>query len=501
MFGILQREFTNLPMVVGQSGEFKPYHLLIFSETIVFLENKTLQDETKETNWLGMKRRKIGQKIIEKRYSCCFELKDIHTITSKYIKPTGHVVEAKTFTELKLDKDKSFKIKVGSPDEATELVAQLKSFTEEAKKLQDIQHSLFHKGHDFERYRATELRFGDNIKTRCGACGDLMLGLLFTGVRCKTCQKIFHFDCFSNEEKEEDIECGDPIDLLIKKKDNLKLNDFNVGAMNKEKCLAQIWEKEEGTFLLRYSREKEKYELIVKSCKEEQNKSNILISLLKCVEIHGEPYFYIEKGTSAKSPLALIQKCRRSHQLFIPFNLSGSDEEDENEENQILNTDGDENIQLTYFFGDITRIEAEHKLIEKDKGTFLLRTDGDTFKVSWKTFNDAMRHVIIGEENGMFSILPQHSFPSIDSLLMFHRSLDRGHRMALGNPLANSGLTEYETNDKIEKHKEKELIAGKTNQSSDLTNLVDEVRSLKSAVALLLDKVQEIDIKITKLEQ
>ena len=122
----------------------------------------------------------------------------------------------------------------------------------------------------------------------------------------------------------------------------------------------------------------------------------------------------------------------------------------------------------------------------------------------------------------MFSILPQHSFPSVDSLLMFHRSLDRDHRMALGSPLANSGLTEYEPNDTFEEHKEVELFAGNTKQGSDLKTLVDEirslkfellasntaqspdlktvvddVRSLKSAVALLLDKVQEIDRKIT----
>ena len=59
---------------------------------------------------------------------------------------------------------------------------------------------------------------------------------------------------------------------------------------------------------------------------------------------------------------------------------------------------------LSYFFGDISSFEAGNKLREENvRGSFLLRKNGDDFKLSWLTFKGNLMHGVIHQNNGKFS--------------------------------------------------------------------------------------------------
>ena len=161
----------------------------------------------------------------------------------------------------------------------------------------------------------------ENIKVRCGACDKLLEGLLFTAVRCKTCEKYYHKECFSIAKPEADPDDPDdkfepPEDHLIEKLNDLRLEDVDLGEIKRNVIISKLRKRRPGTFLLRYSKEREKYMLSVKNVDEDKSK-NITQHVIKTVEINGKTNYYIEKGTVAPTLLELIQKHRRSHFLYL----------------------------------------------------------------------------------------------------------------------------------------------------------------------------------------
>ena len=64
----------------------------------------------------------------------------------------------------------------------------------------------------------------------------------------------------------------------------------------------------------------------------------------------------------------------------------------------------DEYEDLGYYFGDITRNEAERKLSEENTpGSFLLRENDDIVKLSWITFSGKMMHARLYHENSIYN--------------------------------------------------------------------------------------------------
>ena len=70
----------------------------------------------------------------------------------------------------------------------------------------------------------------------------MMQGLFFTGVKCKTCQEIYHRGCFSLQKDatlqsdEENEETEDPEYFLLVKRDNLELADFYVEGVDEKQA-------------------------------------------------------------------------------------------------------------------------------------------------------------------------------------------------------------------------------------------------------------------------
>ena len=88
-----------------------------------------------------------------------------------------------------------------------------------------------------------------------------------------------------------------------------------------------------------------------------------------------------------------------------------------------------------YFWGDITAAEAVEKLKTEKPGTFLLRKNGNQFKLSWKDFDSKLKHSHVKEAGGGYSLTSQRVFPTLHALTSFYQT--QTGKNALGDPLMN----------------------------------------------------------------
>ena len=333
-----------------------------------------------------------------------------------------------------------------------------------------------HEQHECQKYRATGTL--EESTVRCGECDQMMQGLFFTGIECKTCFQIFHKDCFSlqkdanlpfEEEEEEDIE--DPEYGLLIKRDTLELKDFSLEGVDEEKAKELMISRKYGAFLMIDGPNGKM--LIIK----EHGCENLKRFDIKTVNIHGEDLYFIGQGTSATSILDLVQKVRRTYKLYCPINEP--DEPDSDDENtptshfrQVDSSDEeeekpDDESHNAYFWGDITSQEAEDKLKNQHPGTFLLRKNGDIFKLSWISFGGKRNlHAHIKQEVGCF-ILGSQRFRTICELVAFHQSLPHNFKNCLGGPLY---APEYDQN-KTEEEKDLERDVSRRKERSEPTYL------------------------------
>ena len=94
-------------------------------------------------------------------------------------------------------------------------------------------------------------------------------------------------------------------------------------------------------------------------------------------------------------------------------------------------------LSLGYFFGDISSLEAGEKLKEKNiPRSFLLRKNGNDYKLSWLTFDGALKHTHIQQNRGKFSLQTiEKQFASIEKMVKHCQKLDQRNKMSLGTPL------------------------------------------------------------------
>jgi len=437
-FGVLKRELNNVKMSTGNI-EDQPFHLLIFNDYIVALENVTKEVLTKQLDFFGIP---IRKKVIEKKYLKCFKIREFGWIRTKEV---GRVteVQANAVTEAKTDKEKSFTLKFDNADEANQLETEMKGYLEAAHA--KIYYGSQHQGHSCEKFRANG-HFEENISVRCGCCNELLQGLLYEAVKCMTCDKFYHCHCFSAEISNQEELYDDPIDFLIQKKEDLDIKDFDIGEAKRGTVVSKLRGKPHGTFLLRFKAETGNNMLAVKNSEEDKGR-NITNLIIKELDIHDKQHFYIEKGTTAPTLLELVQKHRRSHQLFVPINTCTSekmeDKEDEDDDDEEEEVDGGEIDEILaqahnrYFYGDITSAEAGQELKGQEPGTYLVRQNDNTFKLSWLTFHSRLMHAVIKFEREKYFLITRKKFSTIEELMRYYTSLDRGDKMALGSPKVN----------------------------------------------------------------
>merc|ERR1711962_491280 len=195
---------------------------------------------------------------------------------------------------------------------------------------------------------------------------------------------------------------------------------------------------------------------------------------IKTEKVQGEDLFFTGPGISGKSILGLVQKVRRVHKLYCPINepddKDDSDDEDRPEKASGEESDEDDDEEKldreshnAYFWGDITSEEAEKKLENNHPGTFLLRQNGDLFKLSWISFNNRNYHAHITEQLGFFA-LGNRRFRTLCELVTFHQNQPHNFKNALGGPLINP---KYEEN-KTEEEKDLERNDSRNRKLSSL---------------------------------
>ena len=431
-FGILKKTLDSILFTTGHGGHLDPnklteHDLLIFDEYIVALELEFKDEYTKQSLFRAPQRVKGTEKM--RRYEGgCFRLKKIDTITTQRVGDQS-LLWAKKFHNAQLVPEDSFVISLSSSADVMDLERELKLLWDTSKK--EIYKGSDHKGHKCFKYRSQGIL--RDCRARCGDCKQLLQGLLASGVRCEDCNKIFHRHCFSAEKNykpELPDYIKDPIYHLFRKIDNLQMSDFHLEESNYEEVKERLNKRSEGTFVLAPSGDG-------KALMRIDDDDKVKAHEIQTIQINGEDLFYIEKGTSASTILGLVKKHRKSHHLFVPINCES--EEDSDNDSVELDSDNEgpsTDAHQAYFWGDISAAEAAEKLQGQQPGTFLIRKNGGTFKLSWIDSNSKMKHShITKDSNGRYSWTQQRTFPTLHELTSFYQG--QTGRNSLGSPLKN----------------------------------------------------------------
>ena len=436
-FGVLVKEVNNVDFSMGSRGEnFKSVDLLITDECVIVLELKARFEEVRR-RFGKVKKVMLPEK--DRIFAKCFQIIDFDQIAIR--DPGEHLtLWIKRFKNMKPDEAKSFVLKLPR-DLAFDIERELRMHHK--RNTAKVQEGSNHLGHSYKEYRGR----GDLTESglRCGECQRLMQGLLFFGIKCKTCNAIFHNECFSANkseplsEDEEDEDVPDPLYNIIQKRFGLQLEDFFVPGADQAKAQELLSKRKLGAFLM-ISIGTVKW-LIV-------NKKDQLGSYeIKTVKVHGDILYYIEKGTSAKSVVDLVSKHRRTHLLLTPIRLKDliegddetdqEDEEEDDESDKEITDDGLEDsveAHSSFFWGSITASEADQKLRDAPAGTFLLRKKEDEFRLSWKSYGLKQNHAVIKNVSGGFQMM-KVTFKSLDLLVAHFQKCDKSSSLAIGSPL------------------------------------------------------------------
>ena len=448
-FGVLVKEVNDVDCSMGSRGEnFKKVDLLITDECVIVMDLKARFEHKRSRMFGTVKKVLLPEKA--RVFTKCFQIIDFDQITIRDPGGSNLTLWIRRIKDLRPDEAKSFVLKLPR-DLAFEIEQELRMYHK--RNAAKVQEGSNHLGHSYNEYRGR----GDLTECglRCGECQQLMHGLLFFGIKCETCNGIFHKECFSanksadpHSEDEEDEDVEEPLYNIIQKRFGLELEDFFVPGADQAKAQELLSKRKLGAFLM-ISTGPVKW-LIV-------NKKDRLGSYeIKMVKVHGEALYYMEKGTSAKSVVDLVSKHRRTHLLLTPIRLKDliedddetdqeGDEEDD-ESGQEMTADGVEDsveAHSSYFWGNITAPEAEQLLRDVPPGTFLLRKKEDEFRISWKSFGLELNHAVIKTVSGGFQMM-KVTFKSLDLLMAHFQKYDRSSGRSLGSPLLREADSDKE---------------------------------------------------------
>eukprot|EP00092_Neocalanus_flemingeri_P031490 GFUD01034200.1.p1 GENE.GFUD01034200.1~~GFUD01034200.1.p1 ORF type:complete len:783 (-),score=145.03 GFUD01034200.1:63-2114(-) len=328
----------------------------------------------------------------------------------------------------------------------------------------EIERGSDHEDHDCMVFKDEIEDSSESMQhSSCKDCGKLFLGKLQTGIKCNTCNALFHKECFAiNKEDdygEQEEEFDDPEDLLIVKTDSMQ--DFYLGPMDRNKAKKMLQPKRRGTFLVRLS--KGRYVISKKLHRNDSSTKEYDCLVVQPVTLDNTEWFYLEKGFAFKDIYDLINEHRKSHFLYFPINTPESAFNDRNSSTESLQTKAEEpsaaqNIPIltveeptdaVFLHGageDISKEEAEERLKNKRQGTFLVRHSKGAYKISLVLSNGIVKHIVIHESEGSFSLTNQKKFQSLTDLVQNYMNVTPDHKYLLGQPLENPNLVNNDSN-------------------------------------------------------
>eukprot|EP00092_Neocalanus_flemingeri_P013360 GFUD01014404.1.p1 GENE.GFUD01014404.1~~GFUD01014404.1.p1 ORF type:complete len:1194 (+),score=272.25 GFUD01014404.1:67-3648(+) len=454
-FGVLNFEVDEVEMKLVSEDKYRPFQLLCFDHFIVASE---LYNEEHFEGLTLMGNLKVSYSKI-KRFFKIFKMKDFHEIRRADTK-THITLHLKSFDGIHMDNQKSITLKFPIKKEKQAMILYDQFEELRMKADQKIDSGTAHNLHECELYRKEVIENVDEeVHQKCADCGEFLLGKLQTGIKCITCNGVFHEECFKSDKEtiygEESLD--HPEDLLIIPVD--LISDYDMGTASKAVAEDLLADKPMGTFLLRYSQRKGQYvisrKLHLNDPGTRPNTNVFAHHLINQQEIYGTMYYWMEHGEGRTTVFEVVENHRKSHRLYIPINnseaedatqimeLVGNNEPAYTESrpvSRMLNTDFHHQTPFNdYHHGDMKKEEAEKILKNEPEGKFILRNN-DGYRISRVPCSNGsrIRHFIIHTDKvGQFSVSKLKKFWTIEDLIENYQNMDEKHKYWLGEPFLN----------------------------------------------------------------
>ena len=112
-----------------------------------------------------------------------------------------------------------------------------------------------HAGHEWTQYRKEVKDEDYSEHEKCGYCNTFLLGKLQSGIKCKTCDQVYHEDCFTTdlENLATDISVMSDLSLAEAIVPIQSQDEFDLGGISREESETRLADRKPGSFLLRNS--------------------------------------------------------------------------------------------------------------------------------------------------------------------------------------------------------------------------------------------------------
>ena len=239
----------------------------------------------------------------------------------------------------------------------------------------------------------------------CGECRDFLLGRLQAGIKCITCNTVYHEACIqTSNEQERSVRRENTI-----QSDIISEEDFYLGELTRPEANEKLRNKEDGTFFVRFSKNHLRYIL---SRKGGEKGGDFAHFTIQQEEVQGTVYYWLKQGKADPSLLQVVKAHRQSHKLKFPFSeglqfhqelRAGEPKEEdpydmletEQQEAEISAEDEaneeQERSWEEYSHGQMGKEEAERLLEGKKEGAFLIRINNNGYRLSRVPRNNGSR--------------------------------------------------------------------------------------------------------------
>ena len=451
-FGVLKFNVDEVEMKLVVEDRYRIFQLMCFDQYIVASELYT-QEHFEGLTLLGNSKSTYTQ---IKRFFKYFKMEEIHEIRKADTK-THKTIHLISYKEYHVDNQNSFILKFPAKKDKQAKILYDRLEEMRMKMEQHVEKGTSHDGHECKLYRKeVQENQAEEEHQKCADCDYYLFGKLQMGVKCYTCNGIYHEECFKSDKEEVNEEnLDDPEDILILNIDSQ--SDFDMGTCSKDAAEDLLNDKVKGTFLLRYSKKKDSYVISRKLHLNEPGTRRETTSYAHHVideEVsHGIKYYWLEYGQGYKTILELVEHHRKTHCLYTPINSAPSEYETENtiivqrpsfhdEQYQPLTRiEAQKQTPFTdYLHGDMVREEAGNFLENQPEGTFIIRRNDGGYRISRVPSSNGsrLRHFVIHtNRDGQYSLSKKKYFNTIEDMVENYQHVDKSNQYWLGEPKLN----------------------------------------------------------------
>ena len=310
----------------------------------------------------------------------------------------------------------------------------------------------------------------DSEHEKCGYCNMYLLGKLQSGIKCETCDQVYHEDCFTTDSENPSIDRRFSVMSDLSSSETIvpipSQDVFDCGGISRDESEKRLAGRKPGSFLLRISPSEGDHIISRLTAGDRLKVDHLKVSQS---EVGDVTFYSLMPGQGRRTILDLVNNHREDFQLFHPVNcpfsaasreaelLQPDIAEDEERHyvdfNQLLQQREEtaeeaspEEVDVVteeesfqgYNHGTITRAEAEEKLDRQVEGTFLLREGADGLRLSRVPHmsGNFVKHFIVHRDaRDSYYLTGNHKFSSVEEMIRFYQNVDNADKYWLGAPL------------------------------------------------------------------